>query len=257
MEQLEQHFRPEERPFVERMAEWAELVRERHHPRLTPFLNPREQLIIRSVVGHAPDVKVKLWGGFQQAERKRAWIIPDYLDVTWDEFQLALLNIKASQWVNVTHRDVLGSLLGMGLKREVVGDILITPETIQVIVVREMEEYIRLHLTRIGRHQVRAEKADWSALTVPEEEWQAVTAIVSSLRLDVIVAECTRQSRAKAVQLIESGRVKVNWKVEDRPAEVLKEGDTISIKGYGRFLFQEIDRKTRKDKFRIHLGFKK
>ncbi|MDQ0339240.1 RNA-binding protein YlmH [Caldalkalibacillus uzonensis] len=257
MEHLKQHFRTEERPFVERITEWAELVGVRHQPRLTPFLNPREQFIIRSVVGHIPDVSVTLWGGYDQAERKRALIIPAYWDAGHKEFQLSLLAIEHSQAGEITHRDVLGSLLGLGIKREVVGDILITPETKQVIVVKEMEEYIRLYLTQIGRQRVKIERVEWSALSVPDETWDQLTAVVSSLRLDVIVAECIRLSRAKAMQLIKSGRVKVNWKTEDHPAETVSEGDTISIKGFGRFLFKEIDRKTRKDKFRIYLGFKK
>lgn len=257
MDHLSQHFRPEERPLVERTVEWAQGVALSHKARLTPFLTPREQVIVRSVAGSTPQVKVSAWGGYDEAERRRMLITPEYLSPQEDEFQLALLGIQLDHSTSVSHRDILGSVLGLGIKREMVGDILISAGQIQVIVAQEMEAYITTHLNKVGKKSVKPSVLDWSQLVPAEDTWEARTITVSSLRLDAIVAPCVRMSRTKATGLIKGGKVQVNWKVEDSPAALLNEGDVLSIKGYGRFKVMEITGHTRKGNLLVQLGYKK
>jgi RNA-binding protein YlmH len=251
------HFRPEEKPFVERVIEWVELTEVRKKSRLTFFLDPREQFIVASIVGRSSDVKVSFEGGYKEAERKRGLITPDFLHPSHNDYNLALLSIRGSyKSIPFSHRDILGALLGLGIKRETLGDILISEQHVQIIATGEMARFIDANLFQIGKASISCERIDFSQLIAVVEEWLMKEASVSSLRLDNILAELLSLSRTKANPLIKSGRVKVNWKTIDQPSMQLQEGDILSVKGFGRFLFQEIEGITRKSKYRVLLGRK-
>jgi RNA-binding protein YlmH len=251
------HFRVEERALVERVVEWADLVSERQQPRLTSFLDPREQFIVQSIVGRNVDVHVSFYGGYEQAERKRAIIVPDFFEVSPEDFQVTLLSVEGNyKALPFEHRDLLGSVLGLGLKREKIGDLLLSEEKQQIIVAKEIAEYISLHLQQVSRYDVRCESIDWDDIHIEAEDWVYRDTTVSSLRLDVILSEILPFSRSKAVPLIKTGKVKVNWKVVEHAASTLEEGDILSVKGYGRFLLAKLDGQTKKQKYRVQLGRK-
>jgi RNA-binding protein YlmH len=251
------HFRAEERVLVERVLEWTDLVSERHQSRLTSFLDPREQFIVQSIVGRNVDVDAFFYGGYEQAERKRAIIVPNYLEVSPDDFQVTLLSVEGNyKSLPFEHRDLLGSVLGLGLKREKFGDLLLSEEKQQMIVAQEITEYVSVHLQQVSRYDVQCERIDWDHIHIEEEDWIYRDTTVSSLRLDVILSEILPFSRAKALPLIKTGKVKVNWKVVEHVASTLEEGDILSVKGYGRFLLAKIDGQTKKQKYRVQLGRK-
>jgi RNA-binding protein YlmH len=248
------HFRANEQPFAQRVLDICQTVAERYQPKRLNFLDPREQFIVQAIAGTVEGVSVSFSGGYDQAERRRAVIYTEYDEVSFEDFQLTLLSV--SHHAAIQHRDLLGSLLGIGLKREMFGDILISETARQCIVASEVVGYVLTHLRKVGRHAVVCESVDWKALIPPGDQWKMKVCSVSSLRLDVILAELLSVSRTKATPLIKGGKVKVNWKVTEQPAEGLREGDILSVKGHGRFQLVEIVGKTRKDKFRVQLGRK-
>lgn len=251
------HFRPEEHKFVERVLEWVEHVQTRYRSRLTSFLDPREQFIVQSITGREPDVLVAFNGGYEQAERKRAYIYPKLWEGTELNFELSLYTVKTNQKIiPFEHRDVLGALLGLGIKREKFGDILLTDNHLQIIMSADIAEYVELHFKQINRYKIDCEPTDWQDLLVPEENWHYFQTTTSSLRLDAILSELLRMSRTKVLPLIKAGRVKVNWKLIDDPSFLLEEGDHVSVRGYGRFLFAKVEGETKKKKQRITLGRK-
>lgn len=252
-----QHFRAEEKPFIERITEYAETVQERYQSVLTNFLDPREQFIVQAVVGRLADIKVVFFGGYEQAERKRALIIPDFFEVSPEDFKVTLLSIAGSyKSPPFEHRDVLGSVLGLGLKREKLGDILISDEAQQCIVAEEIAPFISAHLQQIHRTSVQCETISLEQIQPSSESWSFKETTVSSLRLDAILAELLSISRSKAVPLIKAGKVKVNWRVVEQISMLLDEGDVLSVKGYGRFLFAKVEGRTRKERLRVQLGRK-
>lgn len=119
-----QHFRKDEHPFIDQILTWREQVERTYRPRLTDFLDPREQQILAMLVGtEADDLQLKQFGGGKYTERKRALIAPFYEPVTEDMFQLALLETSyPNKFVTISHRDVLGAFLSLGLKRTKLGD---------------------------------------------------------------------------------------------------------------------------------------
>lgn len=253
-----QHFRPGEQEFVAKVLQWKEHVEERYYPKLTDFLDPREQKIVKSIIGSHSSVKVEFFGGVKNAERSRAVICPEYFQPGPDDFQIALWEIEyPRKFVTLEHRHVLGSLMSIGLRRGKFGDILLEDGRVQFFAAAEVSEYIRQEFTAVGRTTIALKEQPLSeALFVPEQ-WQETPVTVSSLRLDAVLATVYRLSRQKAQNFIKQGHVKVNWAVVEEPAFECGEGDLLSVKGYGRAKLIVLEGQTKKGKWRLTVGRKK
>lgn len=253
-----QHFRPEEREFIDQVINWKEYVEQNYAPKLTDFLDPREQQILGAVIGKHPDVKWEFFGGAPGTERKRAFLFPEYLEVDVDEFQVKLFGIDyAKKFVNIEHRQVLGSLMSLGLKRGKFGDILIDGDTVQFFAADEIADYIRLQLESIGRASINLTELPLEKALAIDDEWNEMNTTVSSLRLDAVMSALFNLSRQKSQLLIQHGHVKVNWTSIENGAFECGEGDVISARGYGRAKIMAIEGKTKKDKYRVIAGRKK
>ncbi|GMB08535.1 RNA-binding protein [Thermolongibacillus altinsuensis] len=252
---LYQHFRKEEHRFIDQVFEWKRLVETQYCPKLTDFLDPREQEIIRSIIGHHDDVHVSFFGGSPFVERKRALLYPNYFQPEQEDFRLTLFSVRyPTKFFTIEHRQVLGALMALGVKREKFGDILIQDETVQFVVAEEISPFVRMHLAAIGKATVTLQEEPLSNILLIEEQWDEDTLTVSSLRLDVILAQCFRLSRQSVQTLIENGLAKVNWKIVEQAHFECREGDVLSLRGYGRCKLQSIDGKTKKEKWRITVG---
>lgn len=253
-----QHFRPEEREFIDQVINWKDYVEQNYAPKLTDFLDPREQQILATVIGKHPEVKWELFGGAPCTERKRAFLFPEYMEVQNEDFQLKLFGIDyAKKFINIEHRQVLGSLMSLGLKRGKFGDILIDGETVQFFAAAEIADYIGLQLESIGRASIRLTEIPLEEAVAVDEEWNEMNSTVSSLRLDTVMSSLFNLSRQKSQLLIQHGHVKVNWTGIENTAFECGEGDVISARGHGRAKIISIEGKTKKDKYRVIAGRKK
>ncbi|WP_110112906.1 RNA-binding protein [Bacillus sp. CGMCC 1.16541] len=253
-----QHFRQEERGFIDQVLEWKEEVTNQYSPKLTDFLDPREQQIALSIIGTEGDVNIAFQGGIESSERKRALIYPDYYVPELEDFQLAFYEIEyAKKFVTIEHPQVLGSLMSLGLRRSKFGDILVQDDQVQLVIANETASYIESNLQSIGKGKVHLKSILSEQLVEIREEVIEQTCTVSSMRLDVILANIHNISRQKVQVLIEHGLAKVNWKTIEQPSFECREGDMLSLRGYGRGKIISIDGKTKKDKWRIVVGKQK
>jgi len=249
------HFRKEEHPFAERALELLTQTERKQAMRLTDFLDPRQVQILRSLRSQVRDVNVSVEGGYPGAERVRALIHPEYMPVEPEDYQLTLVEIKGNQrFVKLEHRDIMGALLHVGLKREKFGDILLHDGRCQFIAAREIIDYVRMQVTQIHRIPVVMEEVSWDKLLVPEEKLVEKTVTVSSPRVDALVGEVYHLSRAKALIPIRAGKLKVNWQVVDDPSHQVEAGDVVSLAGFGRFRVLEVGGQTRSGRLRIQVG---
>jgi RNA-binding protein YlmH len=253
-----QHYRPEEHEFVDRVVRWKTETSERYSPKLTDFLDPREQEIIKTIVGTDTDVRLSIWGGSSFSERKRALLFPDYYQVSQKDYQLVYYDIVyPSKFTTIEHRDVLGALMNIGVKRGKYGDILIAGDKVQFVCAAEISGFIELNLTKIGKSVVKLQHIKENELIEIKTDYDERNGTVSSLRLDVIVAEVYNLSRSKATPLIQQGRVKLNHKITDQVASEVMEGDELSVRGFGRSKLIAIEGMTKKEKWRIRYGLLK
>jgi RNA-binding protein YlmH len=246
------HFRKEELPFVERALEMLTLVERRQSMRLTDFLDPRQLSIFHSLSSQVQGVTVSANGGYEGAERVRALLSPDYFAVEPADFRLALLHIQADQrFLTLEHRDVMGALLNVGLKRDKFGDMIAGPEGCYAVVAEEVADFVCSQVTHIHRVPVQIERISWEEFQPPAAKYAEKTITVPSPRVDAVVGEVYHLSRAKALVPIRAGKLKVNWKVVDDPAHQLQAGDMISLAGFGRFRVLDVSGPTRSGRMRM------
>ncbi|WP_046175121.1 YlmH family RNA-binding protein [Domibacillus indicus] len=258
MQEIYQHFRPEEKEFIDKAIKWKQKTADMYAPKLTQFLNPREREIIRSVVGSSEDVQVSFFGGHPSAERKRGLFHPSYFAPEETDFDIELLELEYPQkFASITHPHILGSLMGLGLSREKFGDILNKQERFQIVVTKEVTSYLDSQFNRVGNVPVKLIPKNFSEAVYSAEEWREQAVTVSSLRLDSVIGALPGMSRQKAQQLIKSGVVKVNWKTADQTSFECAQGDMLSVRGVGRMKILSIDGKTKKEKWRMTLGILK
>ncbi|KMK77351.1 RNA-binding protein [Alkalihalobacillus pseudalcaliphilus] len=247
-----QHFREEERVFVDQVLSWKEEVKDFYKERLTDFLNPREQEILATIIGTDDELRLSFFGGRFEVERKRALLTPVFIEHCEQDYDCVLFELNyPSKFVTLSHRDILGSLMSVGLKREKFGDILIMDNRIQLIVAKETALYVESNVTSIGKATVSLEALYFSEQMNAVETWRQQSGTVSSLRLDVILAEIYRVSRSKLEPYFTKGYVKVNWKLIESGSFQVEAGDHFSVRGLGRSQLVSIEGKTKKDKVRI------
>lgn len=255
MEHLIQHFRKDEQPFIEQVVGWQREVEDRYAPKLTDFLDPRQRFIVTSVIGQSDDLAVYTQGVFEQAERMRVMIAPSYFSPEEEDYQITVFSINyPSKFVQLRHPDVLGALLSVGIERSKFGDIRVAENTVQIAVATEVADYVRAHLSSIGKVKVHLDEIGKEPLLLVDEEWIESTTTVSSMRLDVVLATVLNISRQKSQNLITAGRVKVNWTVREQVSFELQEGDILSVRGFGRLKVIMTEGRTKKDKIRLQIG---
>lgn len=250
------HFHPEEKPFVDRVLEWVDRSASQHELKRTDFLDPRQAQIVSMLANRNPDVVVKLDGGYEDAERMRALIAPDYRNLDDEPAGIAVLEARATgaTYQDLDHGDFLGALLGLGIKRDRIGDIHVHDTFAHIIVTDEIADYLNIHLRQVHRLNVLTDLLPLSELKPVQVKLEEISLTVASMRLDGIASDVYRVSRSKIVDPIRAGRCRVNWKPEEDPSEPLKEGDVVSFKGLGRFKVLEVDGVTKKGRIRVKIG---
>ncbi|WHY02307.1 RNA-binding protein [Neobacillus sp. DY30] len=253
-----QHFRLEEREFIDLVLHWKDYVDSSYTAKLTDFLDPREQHILKVLIGETGTIKYQLFGGIPGSERKRALIMPDYLTPNEEEFQINLFEIDYPiKFVTIEHPQVLGSLMSLGLKRGKFGDILMKDGQVQFFAAAEISEYVKNNLESIGKASIRLKGLKLDEAITTNDLWMEQVTTVSSLRLDTIISGIHNISRQKSQLFIQQGLVKVNWTSIENVSFECGEGDLLSVRGYGRVKILSIEGKTKKDKWRIVVGKQK
>lgn len=221
----------------------------------TDFLTPAEAAEAEDTcrgLCAGPDVEWSLEGGYEDAERRIC--VLRSADARGDASPICVLRISIPKGSpRLTHRDYLGSLLGLGIDRHVTGDILVREDGADVVVLSDMAEYIAQNLTSVGHASVSCEVLDISQLIVGQQMTKEIKDTVASLRLDSVCASAFRTARGKAQDAIKAGLVSVNGRQCLKPDTELSEGDRISCRGKGRAVLAEVGGRTRKDRIAIIL----
>lgn len=221
-------------------------------PTNTCFLSGREQILARRLLERGGLGEPVLWGGVDRAERKVLCYVPDYYDarefLEGEEGPVAALRVTCSGYDSLSHRDFLGSLMGQGIKREILGDIFPGEGHCDILVLREMAEYLSRNLTQVGRARVDTREIPLRELQVPEQKVKVITDTVASLRLDSVLASGFQLGRSKASVFITAGKTEVNHMTVLKPDAFVAEGDIISVRGLGKVKVEKIKGQTKKDR---------
>ncbi len=217
------------------------------------FLSPHEAVIARRVLEKADGIFYTFVGGFEGAERVLAAMSSDFIDAeeALNNAPISYLRITPLIEKNLSHRDYLGSILGLGIKREKIGDILVYESYGDVFLIDKIAEYISYNLERIGNTKVECELQQVYQYTPPEKKEKVIHTTVASLRADSVTASGFSISRTKVLEYFKAQRVNVNWEIVSNPSKQLSEGDVISIRGKGRIILDKVGGTTKKDRINI------
>ena len=241
----------EERVLLGHVWDKWEQARRRNIPAVTAFLSPHEQAAAQRLLQAAGARDYVFFGGYDTAERRQLHFLPDWQD-TPDEDALAALRCTFYHGDKApTHRDLLGSLMGLGVTRQSIGDILVSPDSADVLVASGIADFLLQQWDAAGRTPLRVKRISLPELLVPPVACRDIHDTVASLRLDSIVATAFATSRARAAEAIAAGRVEVNWaecRKADKPVE---SGDVITLRGGGKCKLDSVGSPTKKGRFPI------
>ena len=194
----------------------------------TGFLDMHQQTILSN---EKFSNRYEFYGGYEDAERKILCFIPDYLDRAEG---LSVLKATHSGYKKLTHRDFLGSLMSLGIKRENIGDIIVSENQAQIIIKDEIGEFLLTNLASAGRASLSLEMLPITELKIAESEIKEVSKTVASLRLDSVVASLFNISRTLSCEFISAGKVFLNSREALKPDKAICEGDKITLRTKGK-----------------------
>jgi photosystem II S4 domain protein len=244
----------ENREEVARVVDRAEQAIKTWEVVQTDFLSPPVFIEVQQQFARLTEVQLLGWGGYPQAERQRIAIAREELPLDKSQVEIAALDIAGNFLFDpATHRDFLGAILGTGVVREKIGDIIVLGERgAQVLVVPEMVEFLETHLTQVRSVPVKAQPIELTELKIREPKKKERTTVEASMRLDAIASAGFGTSRSKMADLINSGDVRVNWKEVTQASSLVKSGDLIAIRGKGRLEVGDVS-VTKKERYRVQL----
>lgn len=221
-----------------RFRELAQLADRRGCVMFTDFLNLNEQNILHQTLQKFSCIKGETFGGYEGAERRIAAFVPADFGggIPYPIACLRVRPLHAKFAEDLTHRDVLGALMHLGIERDKTGDIAVCDRAYYVFCHTSMAGFICRELTRIRHTSVSCEECGAEDFSW-EPETKQVRGSVASVRLDAVMALAFQSSRSSLLALITEGRVFVNGKLITTNAYALKEADIVSVRGLGRFRY--------------------
>ncbi|NMA95230.1 MAG: hypothetical protein GX974_04235 [Clostridiales bacterium] len=232
-----------------------EIAVRRNMPIHTKFYNLAEQHHIENMLRGMDEIKYNRLGGYEKAERCIFAIYPILLE--YDLYYLEPIKVVKINWnddyYNIGHRDILGAILGLGIEREVLGDIIVNKNNAYVFVIDNMIRYISENLSQVGSAFVSTECLGISDIQIKVVPPKIIASVVPSLRLDCIISAGFKMSRTKSTNLIREGRVLLNWNPCHKPGRAIDPGDVITIRGMGRIRFIDTVRITQRDNLYIEI----
>ncbi|MBQ7431897.1 MAG: RNA-binding protein [Lachnospiraceae bacterium] len=244
----------EEQLFCRRLQELADISDRRNIPTYSDFLSLNEQSLFWQMRQDFFFVDVTLEGLHPMAERKIACFQPKGAGADapapLSVVEMTPVNRKFSE--ELTHRDYLGTLIGLGIDRKKLGDIFISEQTAYAICMDSLASYICDNLTRVRHTNVSCKMVSPEAIQV-EQNRKQVSGTVASFRIDALTALAFRLSRGKAADAVSAEKVFVNGRLVTSPGTVLKEGDIVSVRGMGRYVFVQAGGQTKKGRYGAEL----
>jgi len=215
--------------------------------RLMNFLNASEAEVLAGMVGNTEDVDIVFAAGFEGGERQRAALIPSFIKNPTVDIPISVFKIEVISGSEINHSQVLGSLMGLDIDRNLIGDIVVGKEGVYFASCSEFDVFLLESFTKVGRHDIRLERMTETIST--GQQFENIEVIVSSMRLDVVVKALVQGSRNSAEEYLNSGYVRLNHVVDKKPSRNCNVGDLLSIRKHGRFKITEIKKKTKGGKF--------
>lgn len=239
-----------------RVLDKAQAARTRNVPAHSQFLTDGEQILAQKALTAAKCEGYSFWGGYEGAERKVCLFLPAWaeeMDEDDRDATLAAVEVTVPAGAKLSHRDYLGAMMGLGLTRDVAGDLLVAEGRCQVVCLKSALPVLLSQWTEVGRWSVQVREIPLEALEPGESDVKVRRETFQSLRFDAVAAAGFNISRAKAASLISGGRVMLNHLPCTKPDKLLSEGDSLTAKGLGKCVLARVTGESRKGRIMVEL----
>ena len=247
---------PEERMVLARALDQMNRAANRSIPCATQFLSPAQRAALEPVLAACGHPKHLFHGGFSGAERTICVFLPDWQepeDWAADEELAAIEAAYPPAGADLTHRDLLGGLMGIGLTREKVGDILVNDASSQIVCLKDAAPIILSQFDQAGRYRLKLKEISLTDLTPAPAEVKLIHDTVAALRLDAVLASGFSLARGKAADAVTGGRVSVNHRECLKPDKPVEEGDVLTCRGLGKCVVKTVGGQSRKGRIIIEI----
>lgn len=244
----------EDKFLIKKILDYVRIAENKYMVNFSFFLDERQSEIIRSYFKQIKYSNFDFFGGYKNAKRKIVMIFPDYFDEEKQKYPIVGIEFSYRNQDKLTHRDFLGSLMSLQIKRELIGDIIVSDGKTIVFVYETIADFIIANIKKVGSIGVKANRVEKLDIVV-EDKFKIITGSVASLRLDCITSLVTGLSREKSALLIKTTGIDINYFNIKNTRHILKVGDVFSLRGYGKYIFESengISKKGRK-----HITIKK
>ncbi len=221
--------------------------------RFSDFLDGGEQAVIHDNIVFPYGYNIMFFGGFSDAEKKMMGVFPEWEDVDTSAFPISCLKVEGGFSRKLNHRDYLGTVMSLGITPSKLGDIVVCDGFAYILLHSDIAGYVKDNLHKIGNQGVKITVIDNPDKIKIERQYRTFGAVCASERLDAVVGAAANISRSQSAGLIEGGKVKLNHREICKTSESVKEGDLLSIRGYGRYIVHSFDGETRKNRLHITL----
>ena len=251
-ELLKDYKKQDDKICLSQVLDKIEFSKNRNKIEYTDFLDMYQISLVENFLRKMQFKNYILYGGYEDAERKILIVYPEKYDITMVEknydkiLKIVRISLPEEEQGKYTHRNYLGGIIKLGLKREKVGDILVSDNGADIISFEDFSNILKEQLPSLTRFEnSKVEIHELKDLRRKEIKMETIKIIVPSFRLDNFVSDLARTSRSKAVQIINQERVFINGQNETKPSKQLKLNDIITIRGKGRFVIKEFAGNTR------------
>ncbi len=235
----------EDELFTARILDVAAQAEQKMYPKFTMFLDERQVYLADLQLRKNHCSNYLFFGGYEGAQRQMLGVFPSYMEPDPGSYPVAGLKLSYRRDEKLSHRDFLGSFMALGVKREVVGDILVGEGQTVVCLYEKQFDYFTDNLKKIGRVGVTLAPSNLEGISYTPS-FRKIEGTVASLRLDAVVSLAVGTSREKAAERIRAGFVMLNYAVTESVSATVKPGDVFSVKGSGKFVLAEEIRETKK-----------
>ena len=227
---------------------------------ISAFLSPKQLLFAEGYLKRS-GAHFLSYGGYESSERKRIYVLPEYMEEvsTAEELNgfgfdahICALSVSGSGFRMLTHRDFMGSLLGLGIQRTVVGDIVLVNSHSAIVFCDEnIVDFLLMEWQKIANDKIKLEVVELPTDFCFQREYLTVTDTVASPRLDSVVAALCSLSREKAKEAVLSGLVELNYETAEHIDREVLQNSIVSVRGYGKFKIVSLCDKTKKGRYRL------
>ena len=242
--------RPDDKLVYKQVSSQVFLCLRDYDQKFSDFLYlTKAQAIVNALMKEHHHVDFYIWGGFEGVERVRIGI-SNFDEITEQDFPIEPIQIDFGKFSGkVTHRDILGSILGLGIDRGKVGDILLFENHSVVFLDKVISGFVISNLNKIGKNKITTSIPDMDIFFLPLDNYRIVNVKLDNPRLSNLISKSFNISRDDSSDLIKAKKITINWAIATKDTTNLLENQTISVRGYGKIIIQEVI----ENKFILHV----